>query len=98
VETSETERWQNGKMERTATKKIRCWILKLCKKQKFPASRLQRPWMTSSLQKLLAVCFKTSDGLKIGLLAARAISNGASVSSNQNRMEFDSRLRHNAFR
>jgi len=43
VETSETERWYNGKMERTAAKKVRCWILKLCKKQKFPASRLQRP-------------------------------------------------------
>jgi len=24
VETSETERWQNGKMERTAAKTIRC--------------------------------------------------------------------------
>jgi len=24
VETSETERWQNGKMERTAAKNIRC--------------------------------------------------------------------------
>jgi len=24
VETSETERWQNGKMERTAGKNIRC--------------------------------------------------------------------------
>jgi len=43
VETSETERWQNGKMERTAAKKIRCWILMLCKKQKFSASRLHRP-------------------------------------------------------
>jgi len=43
VETSETERWQNGKMERTAAKNIRCQIMKLCKKQKLLASRLQRP-------------------------------------------------------
>jgi len=42
VETSETERWQNGKMKTTAAKNIRCWIMKLCKK-KFLASRLQRP-------------------------------------------------------
>jgi len=39
-----------------------------CKKQKFLASRLQRPGITSYLKKLLA------DGLKTGLLAARAIS------------------------
>jgi len=40
VEASETERWQNGKMERTAAKNILCEIMKLCKKQKFLASRL----------------------------------------------------------
>ena len=49
--------------------------MKLCKKQKFLASRLQRPGMTSSLKKLLTDCFKTlADGPKTGLLAARAIS------------------------
>jgi len=40
VETSETKRWQNGKMERTVAKNILCQIIKLCKKQKFLASRL----------------------------------------------------------
>jgi len=61
VETSETKRWQNGKMERTAAKKfiVRFWN---CKKQNFSASRFQRPGMTSSLKKLLADCFKTSSG------------------------------------
>jgi len=50
--------------------------MKLCKKQKILASRLQRPGMTSSLKKLLADCFKTvADGPKTGLLAVRAISN-----------------------
>ena len=49
--------------------------MKLCKKQKFLASRLLRPGVTSSLKKLLADCFKTvADGPKTGLLAARAIS------------------------
>jgi len=38
--------------------------MKLCKKQKFLASRLQRAVMASSLKKLLA------DGPKTGLLAA----------------------------
>jgi len=53
--------------------------MKLCKKQKFLASRLQRPGVTSSLKKLLADCFKTlADGPKTGLLAACAISTGAS--------------------
>jgi len=37
-------------MERTAAKKIHCLILKLWNKQKFSASRLQRPVMTSSLK------------------------------------------------
>jgi len=46
-------------------------MMKLCKKQKILASRLQRPGMTSSLKN----CFKTvADGPKTGLLAARAIS------------------------
>jgi len=49
--------------------------MKLCKKEKFLASRLQRPGMTLSLKKLLADCFKTLvDGPKTGLSAARAIS------------------------
>ena len=49
--------------------------MKLCKKQKILASRLQRPGMTSSLKKLLADYFKTvADGPKTGLLAACAIS------------------------
>jgi len=61
VETIEMERWQNGKMERTAAKKIYCLILKL-QKPKFLASRLKRPVMTSSLKKLLTDCFKTSSG------------------------------------
>jgi len=51
-------------------------MMKLCKKQKFLASRLQRPGMTSSLKKLLANCCKTvADDPKTALLAARAISN-----------------------
>jgi len=75
VETSETEHWQNGKMETTAAKNIHCKIKKLRKKQKFLASRLQRTGMTSSLKKLLTDCFKTlADSPKTGLLAARAIS------------------------
>ena len=36
--------------------------MKLCKKQKFLSSRLQRPGMRSSLKKLLADCFKTPSG------------------------------------
>jgi len=52
--------------------------MKLCKKQKILASRLQRPVATRNdviAKKLLAVCFKTvADGPKTGLLAARAIS------------------------
>jgi len=35
VETSETERWQNGKMERSSAKNLHCQIMKLCKKQIF---------------------------------------------------------------
>jgi len=51
-------------------------MMKLCKKQKFLASRLQRPGVTSSPKKLLADCFKTlADGPKTGLLTACAISN-----------------------
>jgi len=70
VETSETEHWQNGKMETTAAKNIHCKINKLRKKQKFLASRLQRTGMTSSLKKLLTDCFKTlADSPKTGLLA-----------------------------
>jgi len=62
VETSETERWHNGKMERTAATKlfVRFWNFA---KKKFSASRLQRPGMTSPLKQLLAACFKTFSGL-----------------------------------
>jgi len=52
--------------------------MKLCKKQKFLASRLQRPVEARNdviAKKLLADWVKTSaDGPKTGLLAARAIS------------------------
>ena len=52
--------------------------MKLCKNQKFLASRLQRPVAARTdviAKKLLADCFKTlADGPKTGLLAARAIS------------------------
>ena len=52
--------------------------MKLCKKQKFLTSRLQRPVAARNdvtAKKLLADCFKTlADDPKAGLLAAHAIS------------------------
>ena len=72
--------------------------MKLCKKQKFLASRLQRPvgaWNDVIAKKLRGDCFKTlADDPKTGLLAARAISSvyvlyvrffGAQISKNLDR-------------
>jgi len=65
VETSEMERWQNGKMERTAAKQfiVRFWnFVKNKNFRRADRSGPKRPGMTSSRKKLLADCFKTSSG------------------------------------